>query len=100
MPVRFVIALALFNMTSVRAKRVLLTLYAIKLGAQPVAIGMLAASFILVTSSPRHRFSSTGFPCGVARAAASHSSMRRASSASGTSCFLATSFSSAASQCW
>jgi MFS family permease len=48
MPVRFVIALALFNMTSVRAGRVLLTLYAIKLGAQPVAIGMLAASFSLI----------------------------------------------------
>jgi len=48
MSVRFVIALALFNMTSVRAGRVLLTLYAIKLGAQPVAIGMLAASFSLI----------------------------------------------------
>jgi MFS family permease len=45
MTIRFVIALALFNMTSVRAARVLLTLYAIKLGAEPIAIGMLAAAF-------------------------------------------------------
>jgi MFS family permease len=45
MSVRFVIALALFNMTSVRAARVVLTLYAIKLGAQPIEIGMLAAAF-------------------------------------------------------
>jgi MFS family permease len=45
MSIRFVIALALFNMTSVRAARVLLTLYAIKLGAEPIAIGMLAAAF-------------------------------------------------------
>ena len=42
--VRFVIALALFNMTSVRAGRVLLTLYAIKLGGGPLAVGMLAAT--------------------------------------------------------
>ncbi len=46
--VRFVIALALFNMTSVRAGRVLLTLYAIKLGGGPLAIGMLAASFSII----------------------------------------------------
>src|SRR5450759_3364407 len=45
MSIRFVIALALFNMTSVRAARVLLTLYAIKLDAEPIAIGMLAAAF-------------------------------------------------------
>jgi MFS family permease len=43
--VRFVIALALFNMTSVRAGRVLITLYALALGATPLQIGMLAASF-------------------------------------------------------
>jgi len=48
MPVRFVIALALFNMSSVRAGRVLITLYALKLGASPFAIGMLAASFSLI----------------------------------------------------
>ncbi len=48
MSVNFVVALALFNMASVRAGRVLLTLYAIKLGAAPVAIGMLAASFSVI----------------------------------------------------
>ena len=48
MSVRFIIALALFNMTSVRAARVLLTLYAIKLGAQPIEIGMLAAAFSVI----------------------------------------------------
>lgn len=48
MSVRFVIALALFNMTSVRAARVVLTLYAIKLGAQPIEIGMLAAAFSVI----------------------------------------------------
>ena len=48
MSVHFVVALALFNMASVRAGRVLLTLYAIKLGAQPVAIGMLAATFSVI----------------------------------------------------
>ncbi len=46
--VRFVIALALFNMTSVRAGRVLLTLYAIKLGGGPLAVGMLAATFSVI----------------------------------------------------
>jgi MFS family permease len=45
MPVRFVIALALFNMASVRAGRVMITLYALKLGASPFAIGLLAAAF-------------------------------------------------------
>jgi len=48
MSVNFVVALALFNMASVRAGRVLLTLYAIKLGAQPIAIGMLAATFSVI----------------------------------------------------
>ena len=48
MSVRFIIALALFNMTSVRIGRVLLTLYAIKLGAEPVFIGMLAAGFSVI----------------------------------------------------
>jgi len=48
MSVRFIIALALFNMTSVRTGRVLLTLYAIKLDAEPVFIGMLAAAFSVI----------------------------------------------------
>ena len=48
MSVRFIIALALFNMMSVRAARVLLTLYAIKLGAQPIEVGMLAAAFSVI----------------------------------------------------
>lgn len=48
MSIRFVIALALFNMTGVRAARVLLTLYAIKLGAEPLDVGMLAAAFSVV----------------------------------------------------
>lgn len=48
MSVHYVVALALFNMASVRAGRVLLTLYALKLGAEPVAIGLLAASFSII----------------------------------------------------
>lgn len=48
MSIRFIIALALFNMTSVRIGRVLLTLYAIRLGAEPVFIGMLAAGFSVI----------------------------------------------------
>lgn len=48
MPVRFIIALALFNMGSVRAGRVVLTLYAIRLGATPLEVGMLAASFSVI----------------------------------------------------
>jgi len=48
MSIRFVIALALFNMTAVRAARVLLTLYAIKLGAEPLDVGVLAAAFSVV----------------------------------------------------
>jgi predicted MFS family arabinose efflux permease len=48
MPVHYVVALGLFNMSSVRAGRVLLTLYALKLGAEPVAIGLLAASFSII----------------------------------------------------
>jgi MFS family permease len=46
--VRYVVALALFNMTAVRAGRVLLTLYTIKLGGGPLAVGMLAASFSVI----------------------------------------------------
>jgi MFS family permease len=48
MSIRFVIALMLFNMTSTRVARVLLTFYAIKLGASPVVIGMLAATFSII----------------------------------------------------
>jgi len=44
-PVYFAFALTLFNMTGVRAGRVLLALYALKLGAQPFAVGVLAATF-------------------------------------------------------
>ncbi len=48
MSVGFIIALTLFNMTSVRVGRVLLTLYAIKLGAAPIFIGILAAGFSVI----------------------------------------------------
>ena len=48
MSVHYLVALALFNMASVRAGRVLLTLYALKLGAEPAAIGLLAASFSII----------------------------------------------------
>ena len=41
------LALAFFNMTGVRASRVLAVLYAIKLGAQPFTIGALAATFAI-----------------------------------------------------
>src|SRR6185436_3870272 len=41
------LALAFFNMTGVRASRVLGVLYAIQLGAQPFTIGALAATFAL-----------------------------------------------------
>jgi MFS family permease len=45
MPLYLTFALALSIMTIVQAGRVLLTLYALKLGAQPFAVGILAASF-------------------------------------------------------
>jgi MFS family permease len=45
MPLYFTFTLVLFNMTSVQAGRVLLALYALKLGAQPFAVGILAATF-------------------------------------------------------
>ena len=45
MPIYFAFALTFFNMTGVRAGRVLLALYALKLGAQPFAVGVLAATF-------------------------------------------------------
>lgn len=45
MPLYLTFSLALSIMTIVQAGRVLLTLYALKLGAQPFAVGILAASF-------------------------------------------------------
>lgn len=45
MPIYLAFALALFNTISVGAARVLVTLYALNLGAQPLTIGLLAASF-------------------------------------------------------
>jgi MFS family permease len=45
MSINHVFALALFNMMSVRAGRVLVALYALELGAQSFAVGMLAATF-------------------------------------------------------
>ena len=45
MSINLVFALSLFNMTSLRAGRVLIALYALDLGAQPFAVGVLAATF-------------------------------------------------------
>ncbi len=45
MPLYVTFALALSIITIVQAGRVLLTLYALKLGAQPFAVGILAATF-------------------------------------------------------
>lgn len=45
MPIVLAFALALSQMTGMRASRVLVVLYALKLGAGPVAIGLLAATF-------------------------------------------------------
>ncbi len=47
MPIRFVFAFVLFNMTSARGARVLVPLYAIALGAGPLTIGVLAGAFAL-----------------------------------------------------
>jgi predicted MFS family arabinose efflux permease len=47
MTIYLALALAFFNMTGVRASRVLAVLYAIQLGAQPFTIGALAATFAL-----------------------------------------------------
>ena len=47
MSIRLVIALALCNMTSLRAGRVLFALYALSLQATPITVGMLAALFAL-----------------------------------------------------
>ena len=43
--INFALALSLLNMSSMRAGRVALTLFALQLGAAPVAIGLLAATF-------------------------------------------------------
>jgi MFS family permease len=45
MSIQYVLALTLFSMTGVRAGRVLLALYALNLGAQPLTVGVLAATF-------------------------------------------------------
>ncbi len=45
MSVYFPFALALFAVTSVRAGRILLALYALQLGAQPFTVGLLAGTF-------------------------------------------------------
>jgi len=53
-------ALALLNMANVRAGRVMFALYALKLGAEPVAVGALAATFSalpMVLSWPVGRWS-------------------------------------------
>ncbi len=47
-PIHFVYALTLVSQTSSRATRVLLTLYALNLGAQALAIGGLAAAFSIL----------------------------------------------------
>jgi MFS family permease len=44
----FTFALALFTFTSVLAGRVLLVLYALKLGAQPFAVGILVATYSIL----------------------------------------------------
>jgi MFS family permease len=45
MSINFALALALLNMSSMRAGRVLLVLYALQLGATPSTVGLLAATF-------------------------------------------------------
>jgi MFS family permease len=47
MSIRLVLALALCNMTSLRAGRVLFALYALSLDATPITVGVLAALFAL-----------------------------------------------------
>lgn len=51
MSVRFVYVLMFANVINVSAGRVLLTLYALKLGASPFAIGVLAATFAVFPMS-------------------------------------------------
>ena len=43
MPIYFTFILAFFNRTSVDIGRVIITLYALRLGAQPFTVGALAA---------------------------------------------------------
>jgi MFS family permease len=45
MSINLVFAVSFFNMMGVRAGRVMVALYALSLGAQPLAVGMLAATF-------------------------------------------------------
>ena len=45
MPIHLVFALVLFHTSCFRASRVLVTLYALKLGAEPLTIGVLAGTF-------------------------------------------------------
>ena len=45
MPIALAFALTFFNMVSIGATRVLVTLYALNLGAQPLTVGLLAATF-------------------------------------------------------
>src|SRR5689334_3389151 len=45
---RFVLSLATINATVVRGGRVLLTLYALALGAQPLTVGFLAATWSVI----------------------------------------------------
>ena len=47
MSIRLVLALALCNMASLRAGRVLFALWALSLEATPITVGMLAALFAL-----------------------------------------------------
>src|SRR5687768_9954551 len=48
MSIYFAYALALFNLTSMRAGRLLLALYALQLGAAPFTVGLLTAMFSLL----------------------------------------------------
>lgn len=45
MSINFALAISLLNMSTMRAGRVLLALYALDLGASPVTVGLLAATF-------------------------------------------------------
>jgi MFS family permease len=60
MPIFFVLSLSLLNSISAAAARVVLALYALELGAQPLTVGILAATFAalpLVLSVPAGRLS-------------------------------------------
>ena len=45
MSINFALALGVLNMSSMRAGRVMLVLYALHLGAAPATVGLLAATF-------------------------------------------------------